>query len=309
MKVMVTGGAGFIGSHIVNRLIALGHDVVILDNLSTGKKAFIHPEASFYQMDIRDRRLGEIVKVERPDTVIHQAAQSEVPTSVKDPLFDAETNILGTLRLLEACRQSGVQKIVYASSAAVYGEPAYLPIDEEHPVEPLSNYGISKYTPESYLKMYNQLYGLDYTILRYANVYGIRQEPRGEGGVIAIFLDRLLRGEALTIFGDGKQTRDFVYVGDIADANIRALYRGNGMTFNLGTGVPTSLEKLVQILGEVTEKTIRVKYEPERPGDIKHSHFDNRQAEKWLNWSPRIDLKTGLRMTYEYYLEAAQRLS
>ena len=309
MKVMVTGGAGFIGSHIVDRLIDLGHEVIILDNLSTGKKAFIHPEASFYQTDLRDRRIGEILEAERPEAVIHQAAQIDVPTSVKDPLFDAETNILGTLRLLEACRRSGVRKIVYASSAAVYGEPAFLPIDEEHPVDPLSNYGISKYTPESYLKVYKQLYGLDYTILRYANVYGIRQDPRGEGGVIAIFLDRVLREEALTIFGDGKQTRDFVYVGDIADANIRALHRGSGMVFNLGTGVPTSLEELVRILREVTEKEIRVEYGPERPGDIKHSHFDNRLAEKWLDWTPRIDLKTGLRMTYEYYLEAAQRLS
>ncbi|MEW9031398.1 MAG: SDR family oxidoreductase, partial [Planifilum fimeticola] len=294
MKVMVTGGAGFIGSHIVDRLIDLGHEVIILDNLSTGKKAFIHPEASFYQADLRDRRIGEILEAERPEAVIHQAAQIDVPTSVKDPLFDAETNILGTLRLLEACRRSGVRKIVYASSAAIYGEPAFLPIDEEHPVDPLSNYGISKYTPESYLKVYKHLYGLDYTILRYANVYGIRQDPRGEGGVIAIFLDRVLREEALTIFGDGKQTRDFVYVGDIADANIRALHRGSGMVFNLGTGVPTSLEELVRILREVTEKEIRVEYGPERPGDIKHSHFDNRLAEKWLDWTPRIDLKTGL---------------
>lgn len=308
MKVMVTGGAGFIGSHIVDRLIALGHDVIILDNLSTGKKAFIHPEATFYQVDLRDRRLGEILEAERPEAVIHQAAQIDVPTSVKDPLFDAETNILGTMQLLEACRRSGVRKIVYASSAAVYGEPVFLPIDEDHPVDPLSNYGISKYTPECYLKVYRHLYGLDYTILRYANVYGIRQDPRGEGGVIAIFLDRVLRDEKLTIFGDGKQTRDFVYVGDIADANICALHRGNGKVFNLGTGVPTSLEELVRILGEVTEKEIRVEYRPERPGDIKHSHFDNRQAEKWLDWTPRIDLKTGLRMTYEYYLEAAQRL-
>jgi len=308
MKVMVTGGAGFIGSHIVDRLIARGDDVIILDNLSTGKKAFIHPEASFYQVDVRDRRLGEILEAERPEVVIHQAAQIDVPTSVKDPLFDAETNILGTLRLVEACRQSGVRKIIYASSAAVYGEPAYLPIDEEHPVDPLSNYGVSKYTPEYYLKVYKHLYGLDYTILRYANVYGIRQDPRGEGGVIAIFLDRLLRGEVLTIHGDGKQTRDFVYVGDIADANISALHRGSGMTFNLGTGAPTSLEKLVGVLGEVTEKKIRVEYGPERPGDIKHSHFDNRRAKKWLNWTPRIDLRTGLRMTYEYYVEAAQRL-
>ncbi|MFS8512490.1 MAG: SDR family oxidoreductase [Planifilum fulgidum] len=308
MKVMVTGGAGFIGSHIVDRLIELGHDVIILDNLSTGKKAFIHPGASFYQVDLRDRRLGEILEAERPEAVIHQAAQIDVPTSVKDPLFDAETNILGTLQLLEACRRSGVRKIVYASSAAVYGEPVFLPIDEEHPVDPLSNYGISKYTPECYLKVYKQLYGLDYTILRYANVYGIRQDPRGEGGVIAIFLERVLRKEALTIFGDGKQTRDFVYVGDIAEANIRALHRGSGRVFNLGTGVPTSLEELVRILGEVTEKEIRVEYAPERPGDIRHSHFDCRRAEKWLDWTPRIDLKTGLRMTYEYYLEAARRL-
>lgn len=308
MKVMVTGGAGFIGSHIVDRLIALGHDVSIIDNLSTGKKAFIHPKASFYRVDLRDRQIREILEAERPEAVIHQAAQIDVPTSVRDPLFDAETNILGTLQLLEACRRSGVRKIVYASSAAVYGEPAYLPIDEKHPVDPLSNYGVSKFTPESYLKVYKRLYGLDYTILRYANVYGIRQDPRGEGGVIAIFLGRVLRNQVLTIFGDGKQTRDFVYVGDIADANIRALHRGGGMIFNLGTGVPTSLEKLVGILEEVTEKKIRVEYGPERPGDIKHSHFDIRRAKKWLDWTPRIDLKTGLGMTYEYYLETAQRL-
>mgnify|MGYP001300048378 FL=1 len=299
MKVLVTGGAGFIGSHIVDKLIDRGDRVVIVDNLSTGTKAHLHPEATFYHMDIREERLFEVFDLERPEVVIHQAAQNNVPTSLSDPIYDAEVNIIGTIRLLEACHRAQVKKVIYASSAALYGDPCYLPIDEKHPVSPQSAYGISKYVPEHYLKMYANLYGLKYTILRYANTYGPRQGLHGEGAAIPSFISRMIQKKPLLVTGDGEQTRDYIYVEDIAYANLAAIDNGDGEILNIGTGISTSLNHLIKILEEISGEKLEVNYVPKRPGDIKDSYFDNHLAKKKLNWFPQTDLPTGLKRTFE----------
>ncbi|WP_019907474.1 SDR family oxidoreductase [Thermoanaerobacter indiensis] len=301
MKVLVTGGTGFIGSHIVDLLIENGHGVVIVDNLSTGKEEFINKKAIFYKKDITDDDLYEIFKKEKPDYVIHQAAQIDVQKSIDNPLFDAKVNILGTVNLLEYCRKSGVKKIVYASSAAVYGNPECLPIDEGHKINPISYYGISKHTPEHYFEVYSQLYGLKYTILRYANVYGIRQDPKGEGGVISIFIDKMLKGERPIIFGDGNQTRDFVYVKDVAKANLLALEKGDNEVVNISTNKPTSINELVDLMNKIMNTSLMPIYAEPRKGDIMHSYLDNKKALDVLGWRPEYSLEDGLRETIEYY--------
>lgn len=301
MKVVVTGGAGFIGSHIVEQSIARGDQVAIIDNISTGKETHIHPDASFYRLDLTSDRLLGVLQKEEPEVVIHQAAQVHVTTSVENPVYDATNNIIGTINLLEACRLTGVKKVVYASSAAVYGNPEYLPIDEQHPIHPLSGYGISKFTPEHYLAVYHHLYGIQYTILRYANVYGIRQDPRGEGGVISIFVDKILSDQPLTIFGDGEQTRDYIYVEDVAKANLAAIAAGDGEIVNIGSGISTSLNDVVKLFHSISGKQLQVDYGSERPGDIKHSYFNIKKARSVLSWEPTISLAQGLRHTYEYY--------
>ncbi|WP_124728455.1 SDR family oxidoreductase [Staphylospora marina] len=303
MNVLVTGGAGFIGSHIVDRLIAEGHRVVVVDNISTGKEEQIHPDAVFYRTDLTRPELREVFEKEKPEFVIHQAAQIHVNTSVEDPAFDASVNILGTINLLEACRNVGVRKVVYASSAAVYGNPETLPLDERHPVRPLSGYGVSKYTVEHYLNVYRHLYGISFTALRYANVYGIRQDPRGEGGVISIFVDRVLRGLPMTIHGDGEQTRDYIYVEDVARANLAALEAGDGEILNIGTGRQSSLNEVLRLFREITGQDVEAVYGPERPGDIRHSVFDISKARRVLGWEPKVSLEEGLRKTVEYYRE------
>lgn len=303
MKVLVTGGAGFIGSHIVDHLIAAGASVAVVDNLSTGREANLNPQARFYNVDLTDPALREILTRERPEAVVHEAAQASVGVSVARPEADAETNIQGTLNLLEAARLVGVRKVVYASSAAVYGEPAYLPVDEVHPVAPLSPYGVSKYTPELYLAAYRQLYGLDYVALRYANVYGPRQDALGEGGVIAIFAERLSRGEHLEVFGDGAQTRDFIHVEDVARANLKALESGSALICNVSTGEPTSINDLVRLLAAVTGGDPAVSYQPAREGDIRHSRLDNLRARRYLDWTPIRELREGLEETLRFYAQ------
>lgn len=303
MKVLVTGGAGFIGSHIVDQLLEAGHEPIVVDNLTTGDERFLNGKVSFYRMDIRDEQLFHVLQSERPDVVIHQAAQSSVPFSIDQPVEDANINIDGTIRLLEASRKCKVSKFIYASSAAVYGNPRFLPIDENHPVQPLSPYGISKLTPEDYIRVYQDLYGLPFTILRYANVYGQRQISKGEGAVIAIFLERILKGEPLRIDGDGEQTRDYIHVSDIAAANVAALTRGENQILNIGTGISTSINELVQILKKVSEKPISVSYGPDREGDIKHSYFNIDRARHHLKVTPRITLEDGLRQSIEYLLQ------
>jgi UDP-glucose 4-epimerase len=301
MKVLVTGGAGFIGSHIVDQLLAIGHQVAVIDNMSSGKETNLNPKAAFYRMDMENKKIQEVFQREKPDVIIHQAAQTVVQTSVQEPVYDAHMNILGTINLLEAARLHGVKKFIYASSAAVYGDPQYVPIDERHSIGPLSGYGISKYTPEQYLRIYQQMYGLEFTILRYANVYGIRQDPRGEGGVISIFIDKALGQTPFTIFGDGEQTRDYIYVEDVARANISALHAGDSEVFNIGTGVHTTLNQLVKKLQEISGQSLETIYENERLGDIKHSYFTVNKAKNGLHWTPVVSLDDGLRKTYQYY--------
>jgi len=301
MKVLVTGGAGFIGSNIADLFIENGYEVVIVDNLSTGKEEFINKKAIFYKKDITDDDLCGIFEKEKPDYVIHQAAQIDVQKSIDNPVFDAKVNVLGTVNLLECCRKSGVKKIIYASSAAVYGNPEYLPIDEGHRINPISYYGISKHTPEHYFEVYRQLYGLKYTILRYANVYGIRQDPKGEGGVISIFIDKMLKGERPVIFGDGNQTRDFVYVKDVAKANLLALERGDNEVVNISTGKPTSINELVEMMNKIMNTSLKPIYTEPRKGDIMHSYLDNKKALDVLGWKPEYSLEEGLKETIEYY--------
>jgi UDP-glucose 4-epimerase len=301
MKVLVTGGAGFIGSHIVDQALAAGYEVCVIDNLSTGKKAQVHPNAAFYEMDIASTEIEKIVQTEKPDFIIHQAAQSSVPASLKDAVGDATTNIIGTVNLLEAARKHSVRKVIYASSAAAYGEPQYMGIDEVHPKQPLSPYGISKYVPEFYLQTYHQLYGLSYTVFRYANVYGERQDPKGEGGVVSIFVDRALNGQELTVFGDGEQTRDFVYVKDVARANIMALTGGDNEILNISTNQKTSVNELIALMNDILGTKLNVKYDAPREGDILHSYLDNTKATEKLGWTPQYSLRQGLEKTLHFY--------
>lgn len=301
MKVLVTGGAGFIGSHIVDALVGSGFRVSVADDLSTGRFENINPGVNFYRVGVESADFEEAIARERPDAVVHQAAQVDVQRSLREPLADAGINILGAINLLEACRRYNVGKVVYASSAAVYGNPAYLPVDERHPVEPQSPYGASKFGVEHYLRIYSEVYGVGYTVLRYANVYGPRQDAAGEGGVVAIFVDRLLRGDAPKIFGDGEQTRDFVFVKDVAAANLAALRRGDGMILNVSTGVGLSVNRLFHTLKKVTGSPLEPVYCPPRPGDITHSYLANDKAREALGWSPQYSLEEGLRETVAFY--------
>lgn len=301
LKVLVTGGAGFIGSHLVDRLIESGHQVVVVDNLSKGNCIFVHPKAQFILEDITAPRLGGIFKLEQPEVVFHEAAQIDVQTSVRKPQADAQVNIQGTINVLEACINSGVKKVIYASSAAAYGNPQYLGIDEQHPIDPLSPYGISKHTVEHYLKVYHQLHGLKYTVLRYANVYGPRQDIQGEGGVVSIFINKLLRNQSLTIDGSGEQTRDFIYVHDVVRANLASLDYGDNQIVNVGTGVKTSINELYDLLKQLCKATAAAQYGPSRTGDIAHSYFDPSFAKRLLSWEPVYALPTGLAETVKFY--------
>ncbi|MBO8170320.1 MAG: GDP-mannose 4,6-dehydratase [Bacillaceae bacterium] len=302
--VLVTGGLGFIGSHVVDGLIEDGYRVAVVDNLMTGKKEYAHPKARYYEIDIRDRqRLTQVFKQEKPQYIIHLAGQSSVAVSIENPVADADINIMGTLNLLELAREWKVRKFVYSSSAAIYGEPVTLPIREDHRIKPLSFYGLSKFVPEEYIRLYHELYGLSYTSFRYANVYGPRQDPFGEGGVISIFIGKLLRGERPVIFGDGEQTRDFVYVKDVARANILALKKTESAVVNLSTRKQTSVNQLVQLLSELTGTEFKPEYAEERPGDIYHSYLDQQEIESYLGWTPQFELREGLRETIRYEQE------
>ena len=253
MKILVTGGAGFIGSHVVDLFVSEGYEVVIVDDLSTGRMSNLNPAATFYQMDIRDPKIVDVFEKERPDYVSHHAAQMDVRRSVVEPLFDADVNILGSINLIEAARKTGVKRFLYISSGGTaYGEPQYLPCDENHPVLPICQYGVSKHTVEHYLFLYHLNYGLDYTVLRYPNVYGPRQDPHGEAGVVAIFVGKMLAGEPVTITGDGEQQRDFVFVGDCARGNLLGMNAPVGI-YNLGYGEGTSINQIFDALKEITE--------------------------------------------------------
>ena len=298
MKVLVTGGAGFIGSHIVDRLIEAGFQTVVLDNLSAGCLANVNPAARFMQKDVRDRDLADLLRAEPFDFVVHQAAQTTVPKSLADPYYDCDVNIMGLVNVLEACRFSGVKRIVFASSAAVYGDPAHLPLSEEADKQPTSFYGLSKLAAEKYLELYYKNFGLEYVALRYANVYGERQTDSGEGGVISIFLTKALVGEPLTVFGDGTQTRDFIYVRDVAEANYRALFTANAnRSYNISTGQEISVNELIGLMQQLVEKPLITQYAPPRAGDIYRSVLNNAAARAILGWQPNYSLAEGLGRT------------
>jgi len=302
VKVLVSGGAGFIGSNTVDALIEAGHEVVVVDDLSVGKKSNLNPSAVFYETDIRDEKLSEIFEKEKPDAVIHHAAQVSVRESVKNPTHDASINLVGSINLLEGARKNNVKKFVYASTGGViYGEPEYLPCDEKHPVAPICPYGASKYAFEQYLKMYHILYGMDYTILRYANVYGPRQDPLGEAGVIAIFAGLLFDGKNPIVFGDGDQTRDYVYVGDVVSANLLALEKTTeNKLFNIATAKETSVNELGEILIKEVGVDIRPKHTNPVVGEIRNIHLDASLAEKQLGWTPKVGLRDGIKKTIKW---------
>ena len=302
MKILVTGGAGFIGSHVVDQMIEAGHDVAIVDSLITGRKSNLNPKARFYQVDIRSPELRQVFEAERPEIVDHHAAQMDVRKSVSDPIYDADVNILGTLNLLNLCVEFKVRKVIYISSGgAAYGEPVYLPCDEKHPIQPLCPYGATKYMNELYLYMYKETYGLDYTVIRYPNVYGPRQDPHGEAGVVAIFTGQMIKGEPVKIFGTGEQVRDFVYVADCARANLLVLDKGGGEVYNLGYGVGTTINQIFDELKIITNYPHNVIYAPAKPGETFKIYLEASKAGQQLGWEPTANLKEGLRKTVEYF--------
>jgi len=305
MRVLVTGGAGFIGSHIVELLSESGHTPIVVDNLSSGRREYVSRGVKFYEVDLTDPSLAEVFERERPDVVIHQAAQVSVSRSVREPLLDARINIQGSLNLLEQCRDHGARKVVFASTAAVYGDPVRLPVDEEHPIAPASPYGIAKYSIEEYLRIYRDLYGLDFTVLRYANVYGPRQDAHGEGGVVAIFTHRIVRGEPIEVHGDGEQTRDLIHVQDVARANVLALDRGDGARINVSRQSETSINELAKALGSIVGREVALERVSARAGDIRRSVLANDRAIRLLGWRPQIELMDGLAQTVEYGMSAA----
>jgi UDP-glucose 4-epimerase len=304
MKVLVTGGAGFIGSHVVDSFLAAGHDVVVVDDLSSGRESNLNPDARFYKVDIRDEALDEIIAKEKPDIIDHHAAQMDVRKSVADALFDADVNVKGTINLLESARRHNVRKVIYISTGgAVYGEPEYLPCDENHPINPICQYGVSKHTVEHYLFVYKHLYGMDYTVLRYPNVYGARQNPHGEAGVVAIFAGKMLANEPITIFGTGEQERDFVYVTECARANVLAIDKGSGKVYNIASGQGVTINLIFDELKGITGYGPNVNYGPAKAGETFKIYLDGRRAAQDLAWQPVISLREGLTQTVDYFRE------
>ena len=304
MNILVTGGAGFIGSHLVRHLLAKGEQVTALDNLSTGLAENLPPEAKLVEMDILDEELPKVVAAGAFDAIVHLAAQTMVDTSIKDPLLDTRENLLGTVHVLEAARAANVKRVIFASTAAAYGDVKEddLPVREAQPTEPMSFYGLSKLSVEKYLEMYRKIYGMEYVVLRFANVYGERQGDGGEGGVISIFAKAVAEGRDITIYGDGEQTRDFVYAGDIAEGIWAALRTEEvNAAYNLSTQTETSLRELVSLLAEIRGREIVPKYGAEREGDIYKSMLSNSRARRGLDWQPATTLVEGLRRTYEYF--------
>ena len=305
MRILVTGGAGFIGSHIVDQCAALGHEVAIVDNLweeGGGKKENLNSKATFYRADITDEAtLQKIFDEVRPEIVSHQAAQHSVAISTKNPQLDARVNVLGLLNVLTNCTRIGTRKIIFASSGATYGTPARLPIDEEVPQRPESPYGITKMVTEHYLRYWQEANGLTYTALRYGNVYGPRQDPNGEAGVIAIFAKRFLNHDSVRIDWDGEQKKDYVFVEDVARANVLAIDHGDNDIFCIGTGRGASVNDLYHTLEKITGYTPEIVSAPKRPGDIYLAYFDCSKAERVLGWKPQVTLEEGIAKTVDFF--------
>lgn len=307
MKVLVTGGAGFIGSHVCDEFLRAGHEVIALDNLSSGKRENLDPRVRLVELDIRSPEAAALIKSERPQVLCHLAAQMDVRRSVEDPRFDADANILGFLNLLEAARVSDVKKVIFSSTGgAIYGEQDVFPAPEGHPTRPVSPYGVSKAAGELYLGYYRAQYGLPYVALRYANVYGPRQNPHGEAGVVAIFSQRLVAGRECTIFGDGGQTRDFVFGPDVARANLLAAQKDYVGPLNIGTGVETDLNRLYALLAEAAGSNLKATYAPGKPGEQRRSCIDAGLARKVLGWEPSVQIAEGLRKTVEFFRAKAK---
>ena len=306
MRVIVTGGAGFIGSHIVDAYIGLGHDVLVLDSLwdhGGGRRENIHPKAEFVLMDIREAGVSKVFTDYKPEIVCHHAAQHSVAIGARDPQFDASVNVLGLLNILDAAVGAGARKAIFASSAATYGDVDALPFDETTPQRPISPYGITKMVAEHYLRFYHREHGLDYTALRYGNVYGPRQDPNGEAGVIAIFIGKFLNQQGVRIDSDGEQTRDYVYVGDVAAANVAALDRGSAMELCIGTGNRTSVNAIYQALVKATGFEAPIEHAPRRAGDARDVQFNPAKAKRELGWEPKTGLLDGMQRTVDYFRE------
>jgi UDP-glucose 4-epimerase len=302
MKILITGGAGFIGSNVADRYISLGHQVVIVDNLVTGRLENIPSQATFIEMDISDAKIANVFANEKPDIVNHHAAQMDVRKSVSDPIYDANVNVIGCLNLLQNCVEHRVKKFIFASTGgAIYGEQDYFPADEKHPLRPLSPYGITKLTTEKYLYFYHQTYQLNYTVLRYANVYGPRQNPHGEAGVVAIFSEKILADQQPIINGDGSQTRDYVFVGDVVQANDLVLGSGNQRIYNIGTGIETNVNELFQYIVKESGKSIPQKHAPAKPGEQMRSVLDFSFIKAELGWTPSVKLEDGINQTFEFF--------
>ncbi len=306
MKILVTGGAGFIASNLVDGLISRGYDVIIVDNLSTGKEKNINPKAVFFKEDICNAEgLEKIFSEERPDIVSHHAAQVDLRRSVREPLYDAQINILGSLNLINLSGRYNVKKFVYASTGgAVYGEPEYLPVDEKHPIAPQSQYGVSKHTVEHYLFVFRQTHNLHYTVLRYPNVYGPRQDPHGEAGVVAIFTEQMLEGRQPTIFGDGTKTRDYVYVDDIISANISVMFGPVSLQdniYNIGWGKEIKDIDVFESVRDALCLDVRPAFDVKRPGEIDRICLNSSKAAVELGWSPEVRLQDGVKRTTDYY--------
>lgn len=310
MKVLVTGGAGFIGSHIADKLIEIGHEVVIVDDLSMGKKGNINPHAKFYNLDVRDLAgLEKLFITEKPDIVNHHAAQSDVTKSMVDPTFDAGVNILGSLNIINLSLKYKVKKIIFASTSVVYPEPEYIPVDEKHTIKPISNYGISKYAVECYLRLYYETYGLNYCAFRYGNVYGPRQDPNGESGVVAIFAKQMFSGVQPTIFGNGKKTRDYVYIDDVVNANIIAIKQfSGGDMFNISCEIETTDFEVFDAVRKSAGKNIEPTYKKKRPGELDRGCLANKKAKSVLGWMPKVTFEAGIPLTVKSYRDSSIKL-
>jgi UDP-glucose 4-epimerase len=304
LRIVITGGAGFIGSHIADAYAAAGHDVLVIDSLwehGGGRRANVRNGISLVHMDVRDEAIARVFADFKPEIVSHHAAQHSVAISARDPVYDASVNVVGLLNVLEHASKNGARKVIYASSGATFGTPDRLPITDATPQHPSSPYGITKMVGEHYLRFYRENRGLDFTALRYGNVYGPRQDPNGEAGVIAIFIGKFLAHAPVRIDWDGEQTRDYVYVSDVAQANLAALDRGSGDALVIGTGVKTSVNQIYRALVRISGFEAPVEHAPQRPGDARDAQFDASPARVQLGWSPSISLDDGIRATYEYF--------